>query len=192
MIDHGVPCEPDVTRPERTSVFSFPMRSPAGALCREDLSALQQLELWLSYQRHWCEHKPSVTISVRESEWMEVGAWVWKHFDEASGISFLPMSEHTYVQAPSQDCDAATYEQVAASMPRAFSWQGLQDYELEDNTQPGKEFSCTSGSCEAVDIVSHSSFSQPSVAQVEETNSKFSVGYESGALSGSMLCAKSE
>jgi ribonucleoside-diphosphate reductase alpha chain len=130
MVDHGIPVEPDVTRPERTSVFSFPMRSPEGALCRADLTAIQQLELWLSYQRHWCEHKPSVTISVKESEWMEVGAWVWKHFDEASGISFLPMSEHTYVQAPYQDCDAATYDNVAAAMPHAFSWQGLQDYEL--------------------------------------------------------------
>jgi len=169
MVDHGIPVEPDVTRPERTSVFSFPMRSPEGALCRADLTAIQQLELWLSYQRHWCEHKPSVTISVKESEWMEVGAWVWKHFDEASGISFLPMSEHTYVQAPYQDCDAATYDNVAAAMPHAFSWQGLQDYELEDNTMPGKEFSCTSGSCEAVDIVSSStsslSSSHSSVAQ---------------------------
>jgi ribonucleoside-triphosphate reductase len=167
MADHGIPVEPDVMRPERTSVFSFPMRSPEGALCRKDLTAIQQLELWLSYQRHWCEHKPSVTISVKESEWMEVGAWVWKHFDEASGISFLPMSEHTYVQAPYQDCDAATYDNIAAAMPHAFSWQGLQDYELEDNTMPGKEFSCTSGSCEAVDIVSSSSLSvaQQSVAQ---------------------------
>mmetsp|Transcript_7402 Transcript_7402/g.10005 ORF Transcript_7402/g.10005 Transcript_7402/m.10005 type:complete len:750 (+) Transcript_7402:303-2552(+) len=148
----GVPWAPCVARPNDTTVFSFPMRSPAGALTRLDLTALQQLDLWLTYQRHWCEHKPSVTISVKEEEWMGVGAWVWEHFEEVSGISFLPFSDHTYAQAPYQDCDEASYNALTESLPQYFSWDGLETFELEDNTKTGQEFACTSGSCELVDI----------------------------------------
>ena len=104
MIDKGIPNEPCVMKPDSTVVFSFPVKSPEQAVTRNDMTAVEQLELWLTYQRHWCEHKPSVTISVRDSEWMAVGAFVYEHFDEMSGVSFLPHSDHTYQQAPYQDC----------------------------------------------------------------------------------------
>jgi ribonucleoside-diphosphate reductase alpha chain len=109
LVAEGIPAEPDVMKPDSTTVFSFPMKSPNGAVTRTGMTAIEQLELWLTYQRHWCEHKPSVTISVKENEWMDVGAWVYEHFDEVSGISFLPFSEHTYQQAPYQDIDAEQY-----------------------------------------------------------------------------------
>ena len=118
----------------------------------QDTSALQQLALWLTYQRHWCEHKPSITVSVKEDEWMEVGAWVYNHFDEVSGISFLPFSEHTYVQAPYQDCDEEAYLALQGQMPAHFNWAGLVDFEKEDNTMTQKEFACAAGSCELVDL----------------------------------------
>jgi ribonucleoside-diphosphate reductase alpha chain len=111
MIAQGIPNEPDVMKPDSTTVFSFPMQSPRTAITRNDMSAIEQLELWLAYQLHWCEHKPSVTISVKEHEWMEVGAWVYEHFDNVSGISFLPHSEHTYQQAPYQDIDEEQYKE---------------------------------------------------------------------------------
>ena len=152
MIAQGIPAEPDVMKPDSTTVFSFPMKSPASAVCRTDMTAIEQLELWLLYQRHWCEHKPSVTISVKEEEWMDVGSWVYEHFDEVSGISFLPFSEHTYKQAPYQDIDADEYSELAAMMPRAIDWTALQEFEKEDTTSGGRELACTAGVCEIVDI----------------------------------------
>jgi len=152
MISSGVPSEPDVMKPDSTTVFSFPMKSPHGAVTRFDMTAIEQLELWLLYQRHWCEHKPSVTISVKEHEWMEVGAWVYKHFDEVSGISFLPFSEHTYKQAPYQDCTVEEYGKMMERMPKSIDWTWLQDYEKEDTTSGGRELACTAGVCEVVDI----------------------------------------
>ena len=116
------------------------------------MSAIEQLELWLMYQRYWCEHKPSVTISVKEDEWMEVGAWVYKHFDEVSGISFLPFSEHTYKQAPYQDCTKEEYEEMKAQMPISIDWSALQEFEKEDTTSGGRELACTAGVCEVVDL----------------------------------------
>ena len=150
MIAQGIPAEPDVMKPDSTTVFSFPMRSPASAVTRTEMSAIEQLELWLMYQRHWCEHKPSVTISVKEEEWMDVGSWVYEHFDEVSGISFLPFSEHTYKQAPYQDIDADEYSELAALMPRSIDWSALQEFEKEDTTSGGRELACTAGVCEVM------------------------------------------
>jgi len=152
LTSQGIPAEADVMKPESTTVFSFPMASPRGAVTRTILTAIEQLELWLTYQRHWCEHKPSVTISVKESEWMDVGAWVYKHFDEVSGISFLPFSDHTYKQAPYQDCTEDEYDAMLAQMPTSVDWSLLQEFEKEDTTSGGRELACTADACEIVDL----------------------------------------
>jgi len=153
LISEDIPNEPDVMKPESTTVFSFPMASPRGAVTRTILSAIEQLELWLTYQRYWCEHKPSVTISVKEHEWMDVGAWVYEHFDEVSGISFLPFSDHTYKQAPYQDCTEDEYDAMMAQMPKSVDWSRLEDFERgEDTTSGGRELACTADACEVVDL----------------------------------------
>lgn len=156
MEDQGIPCESDNMKPDSVKVFSFPMRSPKGAVCRTDRTAIEQLELWLTYQRHWCEHKPSVTISVKEHEWMEVGAWVYEHFDEVSGVSFLPFSEHSYQQAPYEDIDAEQYRVLMKEMPKEIDWSLITQYELEDQTKGTKELACIAGVCEVVDLVDSS------------------------------------
>ena len=150
--DSGIPAEDDVMKPQDTTVFSFPVKAPKHAITRDKLTAIQQLEVWLTYQRHWCEHKPSITVSVKEDEWMEVGAWVYKHFDEVSGISFLPYSEHTYVQAPYQEVTEAQYKEMVGKMPAAINWSALSLYELEDTTTGTQALACVSGECEIVDI----------------------------------------
>ena len=152
MKDKGFPCEPDVTKPEHTMVFSFPMESPKTSIFRDDKTAIEQLEHWLLYQRYWCEHKPSVTISVKEYEWMEVGAWVYKHFDEVSGVSFLPYSDHVYRQAPYQDCTKEEYKELLKQMPKDVNWGELGDYEKEDNTSGSQTYACSGGACEIVDL----------------------------------------
>jgi len=152
MIDQGVPSEPEVNHPDSTAVFSFPVKSPESAVTRNDMSALEQLELWKTYAMNWCEHKPSVTISVRDEEWMEVGAWVYRNFDICSGISFLPHSEHTYQQAPYQDCDEDTYQELLSQMPKNIDWTSLGLYENEDNTAGSQTLACTGGVCEVVDL----------------------------------------
>jgi ribonucleoside-diphosphate reductase alpha chain len=148
MVDMGFPVEDDVTKPEHTYVFSFPIKSPVGAVYRKDMTAIEQLELWLIYQREWCEHKPSITVSVKEHEWPEVGAWVWKHFDEMSGVSFLPFSDHVYAQAPYQDCDKETYEALLDKMPKSIDWTLLAKYETQDMTTGSQELACVAGGCE--------------------------------------------
>jgi ribonucleoside-diphosphate reductase alpha chain len=149
MLDMGFPAEDDVTKPDNTYVFSFPIKSPENAIYRKDMTAIEQLELWLMYQRHWCEHKPSITVSVKEEEWPEVGAWVWKHFDEMSGVSFLPFSDHTYQQAPYQDCTREEYEALAAKMPKEVDWSKLAQYENTDLTEGAQMLACSSaGGCE--------------------------------------------
>ena len=148
MIDIGFPVEDDVMNPSHTSVFSFPMKVDQGAVFRADMAALEQLELWLIYQKHWCEHKPSVTISVKEDEWLEVGAWVYKHFDYMSGVSFLPFSEHTYKQAPYQDCKKEEYEILLNKMPKNVEWDKLTEYEKTDMTVGVQELACSAGFCE--------------------------------------------
>jgi ribonucleoside-triphosphate reductase (thioredoxin) len=146
LITSGVPAEDCVMRPESTVVFSFPMKAPEGARTREALTAIQHLDLWLQYQRHWCEHKPSVTISVKEDEWMDVGAWVWKNFDEISGVSFLPYDGGTYRQAPYEECTKEQYEELLAKMPTTILWDSL--VEMDDNVEGVQTLACTSGSCE--------------------------------------------
>ena len=150
--DTGIPSEDDVMKPNDTTVFSFPVKAPDYAITRDKLTAIQQLEVWLVYQRDWCEHKPSITVSVKEDEWMEVGAWVYKYFDEVSGISFLPYSEHTYVQAPYQEVTKDQYEEMLAKMPKTIDWTALSLYELEDTTTGTQALACVSGECEIVDI----------------------------------------
>jgi ribonucleoside-diphosphate reductase alpha chain len=153
MEDQGIPCEVDVMKPNSVKVFTFPMKAPKGAILRNDRTAIEQLELWLTYQRYYCEHKPSVTISVREHEWMDVGAWVYKHFDEVSGVSFLPHSDHSYQQAPYEDCTKAEYTALAKKMPKAVDWDLISEYELTDQTVGTKTLACTGSVCELVDLV---------------------------------------
>jgi ribonucleoside-triphosphate reductase (thioredoxin) len=142
----GFPSEPCVMKPESTTVFSFPVKVAEGAVFREDLDAIQHLKLWLVYQRHWCEHKPSVTISVKEDEWPEVGAWVWKNFDEVTGVSFLPMDGGTYRQAPYETIDEQTYDTMFAEMPKTIDWESF--IEVTDNVEGVQTLACTSGACE--------------------------------------------
>jgi ribonucleoside-triphosphate reductase len=152
MKAQGIPNEPDVMKPDHTTVFSFPMSCADTAVYRNDMSALEQLEIWKCYAQHWCEHKPSVTISVKEEEWVNVGNWCWDNFDYLSGVSFLPFSDHTYQQAPYQDIDKEQYESLQSKMPAKIDWSKLQDLEKEDNTRGSQELACTAGSCELVDI----------------------------------------
>ena len=152
MKDQGIPNEPDVMKPDATTVFSFPMKAPNDAVVTADMTAIEQLEMWLAYQRSWCEHKPSVTINVKGDEWFEVGAFVYKHFDEMSGVSFLPFNEHTYQQAPYQDCDKETYLRTLGQMPNKIDWSLLSDYENEDNTAGSQTMACSGDVCEMVDL----------------------------------------
>ena len=152
MKDQGIPSEPCVMKPNQTTVFSFPIKSPPNAIVTDQLSAIDQLEMWLTYQRHWCEHKPSVTINVKKDEWFEVGAFVYKHFDEMSGVSFLPYNEHTYQQAPYQDITKHEYKQLSSFMPKKIDWTLLTDYEKEDMTSSSQTFACSGDVCEIVDI----------------------------------------
>ena len=171
LIDQGVPNEPDVMKPDNTTVFSFITRSPHGATCRNDMSAIDQLELWKLYALHWCEHKPSVTISVKEDEWVKVGAWVYDNFDLCSGISFLPFTDHTYKQAPYQDITEEEYKgnyqkvsnvnddgivewsEINLKTPDDIDWSGLEVFETEDSTNGNRELACSADACEVVDIV---------------------------------------
>jgi len=153
MKDAGVPNEPCVMKGDTTTVFSFPVKSPNKAVTRNDMTAIEQLKTWLTYQRSWCEHKPSVTISVRDAEWMAVGAFVYEHFDEMSGVSFLPHSDHTYQQAPYQDCTKEEYEEMLSKMPAKIDWELLNEYESEDNTVSMQTMACSGDSCEIVDLV---------------------------------------
>ena len=151
MLEKGFPAEPDVTKPDHVMVFSFPMKAE-GSITRNDMSALEHLEVWLTYQNYWCEHKPSITITVREEEWMEVGAWVYKHFDEVSGISFLPHSNHSYRQAPYQECSKEEYEAFLLKMPKDVNWSDLKNYEKVDSTTGTQTLACSGNSCELVDL----------------------------------------
>ena len=153
----GIPVEDDFMKPNDTYVFSFPVKAPEGAIVRDDLTAIDHLNTWLVYQREWCEHKPSITVSVDEEEWMEVGAWVYKHFDEVSGISFLPKSNHSYRQAPYQEVTKEEYLDLLSKMPKTIRWEDLSFYETEDGTSGTQTLACTSdGNCEIVDIGSSS------------------------------------
>ena len=152
MKSKGIPFEPCVMKPDSTTVFSFPIAAPRKSITRNDMTAIQQLEMWLVYQRHWTEHKPSVTITVKDNEWMEVGAFVYKNFDEMSGVSFLPHSDHSYQQAPYQDCNKKDYEILKSIMPNKIDWSELSAFEAEDTTKSSQTFACTGEVCEMVDI----------------------------------------
>ena len=148
MREVGFPAEDDITKPEHTSVFSFPQKAPDGAITRTQMSAIEQLELWLVYQKHWCEHKPSVTISVKENEWMDVGAWVYDNFEWMSGISFLPFADHAYRQAPYQDCTEVEMKELLDKLPENVDWARLAEYESKDMTVGSQELACSAGVCE--------------------------------------------
>ena len=152
MINEGIPSESCVMKPDTTTVFSFPMRSPATCITRNNMSAIEQLEMWLIYQRHWCEHKPSVTVTVKADEWLDVGAFVYKNFDEMSGVSFLPHEDHVYQQAPYQDINEEQYNVMKSKMPSSIDWAKLGDFEKEDTTKSSQTFACSGDSCEIVDI----------------------------------------
>ena len=152
MKDQGIPSEPDVFKPDQTTVFSFPVKAPNKAVVTSDLSAVDQLKMWLMYQRHWSEHKPSVTINVKKDEWFEVGTFVYEHFDEMSGVSFLPYNEHTYQQAPYQEIDKEEYKNILVTMPKTIDWSRLSEYEKEDTTTSSQAMACTGDVCEVVDI----------------------------------------
>ena len=153
LIDQGVYSEPDVMKPNNTTVFFFPMKSPEGAITRNEMSAIEQLELWKIYQEHWCEHKPSITVTVREHEWPTVGGWVYDNFDLVSGVSFLPHSDHTYRQAPYDECTVEKYEEFMSRTPSVLEWSLLNKYEREDNTAGSQTFACGPDGCEVVDLV---------------------------------------
>lgn len=150
--DQGVPFEPDQTSPNHVTVFSFPQKAPKSALTRNDISALDHLNIWKTIQDNWCEHKPSITVNVKEHEWLRVQSWVWDNFDEVSGIAFLPFSDHTYQQAPYQEITEDQYEEAMKKFPK-IDWEKLSDYETEDMTSGLQDLACSSGVCEVVDLV---------------------------------------
>lgn len=148
--DSGFPGKPASSQHDRSWLFEFPMKSPDTCLTRHDLSALEQLELWMVYQEHWCEHKPSCTIYVKDSEWMDVGAWVYRNFDKISGLSFLPSIDGETIYAgvtPYEEIDEQTYEQLKAVLPK-IDWSLLLKYETTDETTSSRELACTAQSCE--------------------------------------------
>ena len=145
----GFPVEDDVMS-ESSSVFSFPVKAPSSSVTVSDVGAMHQLELWKMYQNHWCEHKPSITVYYTDSEFLQVAQWIWDNFDLCSGISLLPVSEHTYQQAPYEDISAEEYDKLLASMPKDINWNDLQYFEQEDNTTGSQELACTGGACEIV------------------------------------------
>jgi len=153
MKDEGVPCEPDVMKPDSVEVFTFPIKAPENAVFRDDRTAIEQLELWLTYQEYYCEHKPSITVSVKEHEWMEVGTWVYENFDKVSGVSFLPHSDHSYQQAPYEECTEGVYLEALADMPESVNWARIKEYELSDTTRGMKTLACTGSVCEMVDLI---------------------------------------
>ncbi len=152
MVDEGIPNEPDITKPDSVTVFSFPTASPKNSITRHSMGAIEQLKMWKKYQDEWCEHKPSCTVSVKEEEWMSVGAWVYENFDKISGISFLPYTDHVYKQAPYQDITKEEYLELKNKMPTTIDFSLLKNYEFEDNTTGSQELACTGGVCELVDV----------------------------------------
>ncbi len=153
MTDEGFPIEDDRWKPETTAVFSFPIKAPRGAITRHDMTAIEHLEIWKIYAEHWCEHKPSITVSLKENEWVKVQDFVFDNFKVMSGVSFLPMSEHIYEQAPYQDCNKQDYDRLLKRMPKSIDWKKLGEYERDDNTISSQTFNCVGDFCEVVDLV---------------------------------------
>lgn len=154
LTDMGVPSEPDLMNPESSTVFTFPIKAPDNAITAKDLSAVEHLEIWLMYKKYWTEHNPSITVSVREHEWIEVANWVYENWEDVGGLSFLPTDDHTYKQAPYQACDESTYNQFYHDTPKVIDWSMLSAYEQEDNTVGTQTLACTSSGCELVDLSS--------------------------------------
>lgn len=150
--DAGIPNEPDVMKPEHTTVFYFPIKAPKGSITTEKISAIDHLEMWKTYREHWTEHNPSITVNVHEDEWLRVGSWVYDNFDSIGGVSFLPASDHTYKQAPYQSIDKKEYEEFLSKMPKDIQWTTLGLYETFDTTTGSQELSCTANSCEIIEI----------------------------------------
>lgn len=150
--DVGIPHEPDVMAPETTTVFTFPISAPKGAVTRNDITAIDHLNIWKVYKQHWTEHNPSVTINVKEHEWIEVANWVYENWDYVGGISFLPYDSGTYKQAPYQDISETDFRQWDSEMPKAIDWSWLSDYETEDTTTGSQSLACTAGNCEVVSV----------------------------------------
>ena len=150
--DQNIINESDLSKPQYNTIFSFPVEAPKNAITRTDVSAIDQLKLWKIYADKWCEHKPSITVSVKEDEWMEVGDWVYKNFDIISGVSFLPYIDHVYEQAPYQDCTEEEYKTALTNMPKTIDFSKLSEYEKEDHTSGNRELACSAGVCEVVDI----------------------------------------
>lgn len=147
MRDNGFPCEVDVIN-SSNYVFSFPVKSPEGAICTMDRTGMEQLELWRIYQDYWCEHKPSITVSYKDSEFLAIGQWMYNNFDSVSGVSFLPYSDHTYQQAPYEEISEEEYEAMQSLMPKDVDFSKLAEYEQEDNTVGSQELACVGTSCE--------------------------------------------
>lgn len=152
LTDMGVPSEPDLMKPESSTVFTFPVKAPEGAVTRHDLTAVEHLDIWLMYKKYWTEHNPSITVSVKEHEWIEVANWVYENWEDVGGLSFLPFDEHTYKQAPYQECDETTYKQFYHDTPKVIDWSMLSAYEQEDNTTGTQTLACTGSACEVVDL----------------------------------------
>jgi ribonucleoside-diphosphate reductase alpha chain len=150
MKDYGISHAPDLMAEDTTTVFTFPISAPEGAITRDDLTAIEHLELWLTYRKHWTDHNPSITVSVAEHEWDEVREWVWDHWDDVVGISFLPKDEHSYKQAPYQPITREQYLAAKALQPTVIDWDELSFYEQKDSTTGSRELACTSGACEMV------------------------------------------
>lgn len=151
--DQGIPNEPDLMSPDHVTVFSFPQKAPEGAYTREDITAIDHLNIWKNFQDNWCEHKPSITVNIKENEWLKVQSWVWDNFDQVSGIAFLPYDEHSYKQAPYQEITKDQYEEAMKSFPSEIDWSKLSEYEDHDETQGLQDLACSSGVCEVVDLV---------------------------------------
>lgn len=148
MMDQGFPYEADYIKKENGLVFSFPIKNDSNCVFRKDISAIEHLEIWKTYQLHWCEHKPSITVYVKENEWLDIAAWVYKNFDIVSGVSFLPWDNGSYIQAPYQECTEEKYNEVLEKIPTNVDWSKLRNYEKEDNTVGSQEYACTGNACE--------------------------------------------
>jgi ribonucleoside-diphosphate reductase alpha chain len=152
--DIGIPNEPDAMAPNTSTVFSFPIKAPEGAISGRDVSAIDHLNIWKVYKKHWTEHNPSITIQVKDDEWVDVAAWIYENWDDVGGLSFLPFSDHVYEQAPYQEITAEEYVDLKDKMPESIRWSDLALYELIDSTTGSQELACTAGECDTVDLVS--------------------------------------
>jgi ribonucleoside-diphosphate reductase alpha chain len=151
----GIPFEADVMAPETSTVFSFPRKAPETAIIGRDVSAIDHLNIWKVYKKHWTEHNPSITVSVRDEEWVEVAAWIYDNWEDVGGLSFLPYNDHVYQQAPYQSISEAEYNEISSRMPEKINWKDLALYELVDSTTGSQELACVASTgCEVVDVSS--------------------------------------